>query len=88
MALQWTAEQFLRLLTTAVNATIPDPEALVRRAEIRWAAIAAARSDLIPAIAVQRPMVIRTIRAVARLRLEPPAVHLTRQRVADKLEAE
>ena len=87
MALQWTAEQFLRLLTTAVNATIPDPEALVRRAEIRWAAIAAARSDLIPAIAVQRPMVIRTIRAVARLRLEPPAVHLTRQRVADKLEA-
>ena len=70
-----------------MNATIHDPEALVRRAETRWADIAAARPDLIPAVAVQRPMVIRTIRVAARLRLEPPAVHLTPQRVADKLAA-
>ena len=70
-----------------MNATNHDPEALVRRAETRWADIAAARPDLVPAIAVQRPMVIRTIRVVARLRLEPPAVRLTRQRAADKLEA-
>ena len=70
-----------------MKTTHHDPEALVRRAETRWADIAAARPDLVPAIAVQRPMVIRTIRVVARLRLEPPAVQLTRQRIADKLEA-
>ena len=70
-----------------MNATIPDPEALVRRAEIRWADIAAAQPDLAPAIAVQRPMVLRTIRAVDRLRLEPPALDLTPQRIADKLDA-
>ena len=70
-----------------MNATIPDPEALVRRAETRWADIAAAQPDLIPAVAVQRPMVIRAIRLVDRLRLEPPALRLTPQRIADKLEA-
>ena len=63
------------------------PEALVRRAETRWADIAAAQPDLIPAIAVQRPMVIRTIRLVDRLRHEPPALRLTPQRIADKLAA-
>ena len=70
-----------------MNPTFPDPEALVRRAETRWADIASAQPDLIPAIAVQRPMVIRSIRLVDRLRLEPPALRLTRERIADKLEA-
>ena len=70
-----------------MNPTIPDPEALVGRAETRWADIAAARPDLVPAIAVQRPMVVRAIRLVARLRLEPPALRLTSERIADKLEA-
>ena len=70
-----------------MNSTILDPEALVRRAETRWADIAAAQPDLIPAIAVQRPMVFRTIRLVDRLRIEPPVLQLTRQRMADKLEA-
>ena len=70
-----------------MNATIPDPEALVRRAETRWADIAAAQPDLAPAIAVQRPMVLRTIRAVDKLRLEPPALDLTPQRIAAKLDA-
>ena len=70
-----------------MNTTIPDPEALVRRAEARWADIAAARPDLATAIAVQRPMVLRTIRAVDRLRLEPPALDLAPQRVVAKLDA-
>ncbi len=70
-----------------MSSTTPDPDALVRRAETRWAAIAAAQPDLAPAIAVQRPMVVRTIRAVDRLRLEPPALRLTPQRIAEKLEA-
>ena len=70
-----------------MNSTILDPEALVRRAETRWADIAAAQPDLIPAIAVQRPMVFRTIRLVDRLRIEPPILQLTRQRMADKLQA-
>ena len=70
-----------------MNATIPDPEALVRRAETRWADITALQPDLAPAIAVQRPMVLRTIRAVDRLRSEPPALDLTPQRIADKLDA-
>ena len=70
-----------------MSSTTPDPDALVRRAETRWAAIAAARPDLAPAIAVQRPMVVRTIRAVDRLRLEPPALRLTPQRIAEKIEA-
>ena len=70
-----------------MHSTIPDPETLVRRAETRWAAVAAAQPDLIPAIAVQRPMVVRTIRLVDRLRLEPPVLRLAPQRIADKLEA-
>lgn len=70
-----------------MNPTFPDPEALVRRAETRWADIAAAQPDLIPAIAVQRPMVVRSVRLVDRLRLEPPALRITPQRIADKLEA-
>ena len=70
-----------------MNPTIPDPETLVRRAETRWADIAAAQPDLIPAIAVQRPMVVRAIRLVDRLRLEPPVLRLEPQRVADKLAA-
>ncbi len=70
-----------------MNATTPDPESLARRAETRWAAIAAAQPDLAPAIAVQRPMVVRTIGAVDRLRREAPARHLTPRRVAEKLAA-
>ncbi len=70
-----------------MRSTTHDPDALVRLAETRWAAIAAARSDLAPAIAVQRPMVVRTIRALDRLRLEPPALRLTPQRIAEKLAA-
>ena len=70
-----------------MNSTILDPEALVRRAETRWADIAAVEPDLIPAIAVQRPMVLRAIRLVDRLRLEPPVLQLTPQRIADKLQA-
>ena len=70
-----------------MNSTTLDPDVLVRRAETRWAAIAAAQPDLAPAIAVQRPMVVRTIRAVDRLRLEPPALRLTPQRLAEKLAA-
>ncbi len=70
-----------------MNRTIPDPEALVRHAEIRWADIAAAQPELTPAIAVQRPMVLRTIRAVHRLRLDPPALDLAPRRIADKLDA-
>ena len=70
-----------------MNPTTPDPEALVRRAETRWAAIAAAQPDLAPAIAVQRPMVVRTIGAVDRLRREAPARRLTPQRIAEKLGA-
>ncbi len=70
-----------------MSSTTPDPDALVRQAETRWAAIAAARPELAPAIVVQRPMVVRTIRAVDRLRLEPPALDLTPQRIAEKLGA-
>ena len=70
-----------------MTSTTPDPDALVRLAETRWAEIAAARPELVPAIAVQRPMVVRTIRAVDRLRLEPPALRLTPQRIAEKLGA-
>ena len=70
-----------------MNTTTPDPDALVRRAETRWAAITAAQPDLAPAVAVQRPMVVRTIRAVDRLRLEPPALRLTPRRLAEKLAA-
>ena len=70
-----------------MHSTSPDPDALVRLAETRWAAIAAARPDLAPAIAVQRPMVVRTIRAVDRLRREPRALRLTPQRIAEKLGA-
>ncbi|MCY4507064.1 MAG: hypothetical protein OXG35_08910, partial [Acidobacteria bacterium] len=68
-----------------MSSTPPDPDALVRRAETRWAAIAAAQPDLAPAIAVQRPMVVRTIRAVDRLRREPPVLDLPPRRVAAKL---
>ena len=70
-----------------MSSTPPDPHALVRRAETRWAAIAAAEPDLAPAIAVQRPMVVRTIHAVDQLRREPPAIRLTPRRVAEKLGA-
>ena len=70
-----------------MHSTSPDPDALIRRAETRWAAIAAAQPDLAPAIAVQRPMVVRTIGAVDRLRREPPALRLAPRRVAEKLGA-
>ncbi len=43
------------------------PTALLEQAETRWTELAATRPDLEPAIAVQRPMVTRTIDAVDRL---------------------
>ncbi len=70
-----------------MSSTPPDPDTLVRRAETRWAAVAAAQPDLAPAIAVQRPMVVRTIGAVDRLRREPPVLRLTPSRIAEKLGA-
>ena len=64
------------------------PASLLDRARARWGEIGASQPDLIPAIALQRLLVARTIDAVCRLSgAGSPAVSLEPEQVADKLRA-
>ena len=68
--------------------TTQTPASLLARARARWAEIGASQPDLIPAIAVQRLLVARTILTVDRLGgTEPPVVSLKPDQAADKLRA-
>jgi hypothetical protein len=61
---------------------------LLERAETRWAELGTVEPDLIPAISMQRSLIIRAIDAVAQLSVaQPPLVTLAPERVADKLHA-
>ena len=68
--------------------TTQTPAALLARAHARWAETGAGQPDLIPAIALQRLLVARTIHTVDRLSgAEPPLVSLEPEQAADKLRA-
>ena len=68
--------------------TTRTPESLLDHAQARWAAIGASQPDLVPAVALQRSLVSRTIDVVARLTgAEPPVVSLEPEQAADKLRA-
>ena len=61
---------------------------LLDRAEARWTEIGVNQADLVPAIALQRHLVIRTIHTVDRLdRANQPVIRLEPERAADKLRA-
>lgn len=64
------------------------PGSLLDRAEARWTSIGASQPDLVPAIALQRLLVTRTIQTVDRLDgADPPVVSLEPEQAADKLRA-
>ena len=64
------------------------PAALLDRAHTRWAEIGASQPDLLPAIALQRHLVARTIHTVVRLSgAELPVVSLDPEQAAEKLRA-
>jgi len=77
------------LSTTAENElTTPTPASLLDRAHTRWVEIDASQPDLVPATALQRSLVTRTIHAVHRLGgTDPPIVSLEPEQAADKLRA-
>ena len=64
------------------------PASLLASAHARWAEIGASQPDLVPAIALQRLLVARTIDTVDRLSgAEPLVVSLKPEQAADKLRA-
>ena len=68
--------------------TTPTTASLLDRAEARWTEIGTSQPDLVPAIALQRLLVTRTIHAVERLGgAGPPIVSLKAEQAADKLRA-
>jgi len=68
--------------------TTQTPAALLDRAEDRWAELDASQPDLVPAIALQRLLVTRTIQTVHRLaRAEVPIMTLDPEQAAEKLRA-
>ena len=69
-------------------ATTQTPATLLARAEGRWAELGASQPDLVPAIALQRRLVTRTIHAVNRLAgANRPLISLGPERAAEKLRA-
>ena len=68
--------------------TTQTPASLLERAEARWTSIGASQPDLVPAIALQRLLVTRTIQTVGRLDgADPPVVGLEPEQAAEKLQA-
>ena len=68
--------------------TTQTPASLLERAEARWTSIGASQPDLVPAIALQRLLVTRTIQTVDRLDgADPPLVSLEPEQAAEKLRA-
>ncbi len=66
----------------------PTPESLLDRAHTRWAEIDVSQPDLVPAVALQRSLVARTIHVVNQLGgADPPIVSLQPEQAADKLRA-
>ena len=64
------------------------PLALLDRAEERWTELGASQPDLVPAIALQRLLVTRTIQTVHRLAsAEVPVITLDPKQTAEKLRA-
>ena len=71
-----------------MEVTTLTPAALLARAHTRWAETGANQPDLVPAIALQRTLVARTIHTVDRLGgAEPPVVSLAPEQAAGKLRA-
>ena len=69
----------------ATNLTSLTPLQLLGLAQTRWREIEADQPDLAPAIALQRPLVARTIRTVNSLANEEPVLHLSAVDLVEKL---
>jgi len=70
------------------NIDTQTPAALLDRAEDRWTELGASQPDLVPAIALQRLLVTRTIQTVPRLAsAEVPVISLDPEQTAGKLRA-
>ncbi len=68
--------------------TTQTPASLLERAEARWTSIGANQPDLVPAIALQRLLVTRTIQTVDRLDgADRPILSLEPEQAAEKLRA-